>query len=160
MPDLSPFRLIGVTLTNATEVRLDARARARTRSRDLRSVGGQQFFRPVGSPGGPYHLVLGVEDKRLIFEVRLADGQPHGTVILSRTSFRRIIKDYYKSATAILRPFRTSLRRRIEALDMGRRGLHNEGAELLHERLKGKIEMDFDTARGCFTLICVLHLKG
>jgi len=159
MPDLSPFRLIGVTLDERTEVRL-TRELEHEREVAIYDLLEANSFRPVGSPGGPYHLVLGVEDKRLIFEVRLADGQPHGTVILSRTSFRRIIKDYYQVCDSYFKAIPDQPSSRIEALDMGRRGLHNEGAELLHERLKGKIEMDFDTARRLFTLICVLHLKG
>jgi uncharacterized protein (UPF0262 family) len=118
------------------------------------------FFRPIGSPGGPYNLVLGVEQNRLVFNIKLLDGEQHGKLILSLTPFRRVIKDYFEQCDSYFKAIPDQPSSRIEALDMGRRGLHDEGAAILVERLKGKIEVDFDTARRLFTLICVLHLKG
>ena len=159
MPDLSPFRLIGVTLDERTEVRL-TRELEHEREVAIYDLLEANSFRPVGSPGGPYHLVLGIEDKRLVFEIRLADGQAHGIVILSRATFRHLIRNYFEVCESYFKAIPNQPSNRIEALDMGRRSLHNEGAELLHERLKGKIEVDVDTARRLFTLICVLHLKG
>jgi len=117
-------------------------------------------FKPVGSRGGPYKLVLGIEERRLIFDIRLLDGEPHGKLILSLTPFRRVIKDYFLVCDSYFKAIPNQSPSQIEALDMGRRGLHDEGAAILLERLKGKIEVDFDTARRLFTLICVLHLKG
>ena len=117
-------------------------------------------FAPRGSGGGPYRLMLGVEENRLVFDIRLDNGEPHGRVMLSLTPFRRVIKDYFLVCESYFRAIRTSPTHQIEALDMGRRGVHDEGSTLLRERLKGKIEIDFDTARRLFTLLCVLHLRG
>jgi uncharacterized protein (UPF0262 family) len=117
-------------------------------------------FKPAGSAGGPYRLVLGIEENRLVFDIHLDDDSTHGKVMLSLTPLRRVIKDYFLICDSYFRAIRTAPPSQIEALDMARRGSHNEGSELLQERLKGKIEVDFDTARRLFTLICVLHLKG
>ena len=117
-------------------------------------------FEPVGSPGGPYELVLGVSENRLVFDIRLQGGTPHGKVLLSLTPFRRIVKDYFLVCESYFKAIRNAPPSQIEALDMGRRGLHDEGSTLLKDRLEGKIAVDFDTARRLFTLICVLHLKG
>ncbi|MGC9953663.1 MAG: UPF0262 family protein [Rhizomicrobium sp.] len=160
MSEPAPFHLCGVTLDERTLVR---RTREIEHERDiaLYDLLEVNSFRPVGSRGGPYRLVLGVEDNRLTFDIRLADGEAHGKVMLSLTPFRRIIKDHFLVCESYFKAIGGSqTAAQIEALDMGRRGLHDEGAELLRERLKGKIEIDFDTARRLFTLICVLHLKG
>jgi uncharacterized protein (UPF0262 family) len=117
-------------------------------------------FTPAGSPGGPYRLVLGVSENRLVFDVRLENDEPHGRIMLSLTPLRRVIKDYFIVCESYFKAIRNAPPSQIEALDMGRRGLHNEGSTLLQARLKGKIEVDFDTARRLFTLLCVLHLKG
>jgi uncharacterized protein (UPF0262 family) len=115
-------------------------------------------FRPQGSPGGPYDLKLGIVENRLTFDIRVG-GEEHVKVVLSLTPFRRVVKDYFMICESYFNAVR-SAPAQIEAIDMGRRGIHNEGAEILKERLKGKIDMDGDTARRLFTLICVLHLKG
>lgn len=117
-------------------------------------------FRPRGSSGGPYHLVLGIAESRLVFDIRLADGSRHGRVQLSLTPFRRVVKDYLGICQSYYAALRGSPPARIETIDMGRRGLHDEGSHLLRERLKGKIDVDFETARRLFTLICALHLKA
>ncbi|HVZ91786.1 MAG TPA: UPF0262 family protein [Rhizomicrobium sp.] len=117
-------------------------------------------FAPAGSDGGPYHLVLGVEENRLVFDILLQDKTAHGKVTLSLTPMRKAIKDYFLICDSYYKAIRAAPPSQIEALDMARRSSHNEGSELLMERLKGKIEVDFDTARRLFTLICVLHLKG
>ena len=121
---------------------------------DLRE---QNYFRPCGSEGGPYRLHLAVEDGRLVFDIQTEDGSAHGRIILSMTPFRRIIKDYFMVCESYYEAIKTASPSQIEAIDMGRRALHNEGSELLAERLKGKVEIDFDTARRLFTLICALH---
>jgi len=118
------------------------------------------YFRPIGSHGGPYHLQLGVEENRLVFEIRLEDGSYHGKILLSLTPLRKIVKDYFTVCESYFDAIRTATPQQIEAIDMGRRSLHNEGSELLRQRLAGKIDVDLDTARRLFTLICVLHLKG
>ncbi|PKQ08785.1 MAG: hypothetical protein CVT73_05860 [Alphaproteobacteria bacterium HGW-Alphaproteobacteria-12] len=120
----------------------------------------ENSFTPVGSDGGPYVLHLSIEENRLVFDIRLESGDLHGKMLLSLTPFRRIIKDYFMICESYYDAIKTAAPAQIEAIDMGRRGLHNEGSELLKERLAGKIGMDFDTARRLFTLICVLHIKG
>ncbi|MEQ8266576.1 MAG: UPF0262 family protein [Parvibaculum sp.] len=120
----------------------------------------ENHFAPVGSDGGPYVLHLAIEENRLVFDIRLEPAEPHGKVLLSLTPFRKLIKDYFMICESYYDAIKTAAPAQIEAIDMGRRGLHNEGSELLKERLAGKIDMDFDTARRLFTLICVLHIKG
>ncbi len=117
-------------------------------------------FAPRGSDGGPYHLRLRIEENRLVFDVRIEEDIEHGQVIISLTPFRRIVKDYFMVCETYFDAIKTAAPSQIEAIDMGRRGLHNEGSEILRERLNGKVEIDFDTARRLFTLICVLHIKG
>jgi uncharacterized protein (UPF0262 family) len=117
-------------------------------------------FSPAGHDGGPYALYLGIVENRLVFDVRLTDGLPVIAHYLSLTPLRRIVKDYFMVCDSYYKAIRTASPSQIEAIDMGRRGLHNEGSELLMERLKDKITVDMDTARRLFTLICVLHWKG
>lgn len=117
-------------------------------------------FTPETSPGGPYALTLAIIESRLVFDIALEDGTQHGRVILSLSPFRKIIKDYFMICESYYAAVRDARPSAVEALDMGRRGLHNEGAHLLTDRLKGKIGVDFGTARRLFTLICALHWKG
>lgn len=118
-------------------------------------------FQPVGDDrGGPYRLRLSLADSRLVFTVTREDGSDVVTHILSLTPFRRIVKDYFMICESYYEAIRTSTPSQIEAIDMGRRGLHNEGSQTLKERLAGKLEVDFDTARRLFTLVCVLHWRG
>ena len=117
-------------------------------------------FAPVGHDGGPYWLHLAVVSNRLVFEVRTADESAVVTHHLSLTPLKRIVKDYFMICDSYYAAIRTSTPSQIEAIDMGRRALHNEGSELLMERLKNKIHVDFDTARHLFTLVTVLHWKG
>ncbi len=121
----------------------------------------ENSFRPVTDTGeGPYKLKLSLQESRLIFAVTRENGEPVVTHILSLTPFRRIVKDYYMICESYYDAIRTSSPSQIEAIDMGRRGLHNEGSQTLMDRLAGKIEVDFDTARRLFTLVCVLHWRG
>jgi uncharacterized protein (UPF0262 family) len=117
-------------------------------------------FAPVDHDGGPYMLHLSISENRLVFDIRREDGTPLMAHLLSLTLLRRIVKDYFLICDSYYKAIRTATPSQIEAIDMGRRGLHNEGSELLVERLKDKIEVDFDTARRLFTLICALHWKG
>lgn len=117
-------------------------------------------FAPVDHDGGPYALHLSITENRLVFDIRREDGTPLMAHLLSLTPFRKIVKDYFMICDSYYKAIRTATPTQIEAIDMGRRGLHNEGSELLKERLKEKIDVDFDTARRLFTLICVLHWKG
>lgn len=121
----------------------------------------ENYFQPEGdSVGGPYKLKLSLAESRLVFSVMREDSTPVITHILSLTPFRRVIKDYFLICESYYEAIRTSTPSQIEAIDMGRRGIHNEGSETLRERLAGKITVDFDTARRLFTLICVLHWRG
>ena len=121
----------------------------------------ENTFSAVGDEaGGPYKLKLSMMDGRLVLSVTREDASPVITHILSLTPFRRIIKDYYMICESYYDAIRTSSLSQIEAIDMGRRGLHNEGSQTLMDRLNGKISVDFDTARRLFTLVCVLHWRG
>ena len=117
-------------------------------------------FQLVGGEPGPYKLHIGIFEQRLVFSVHAADDRKLRDIVLSLTPFRRILKDYFLICESYYAAIRHATPSRIEAIDMGRRGLHNEAAELLIERLEGKLEVDFDTARRLFTLISALHWKG
>lgn len=121
----------------------------------------ENSFAPVNDEGaGPYRLKLSLVDSRLVFAITREGGEAVVTHILSLTPFRRIVKDYYMICESYYAAIRSSTPSQIEAIDMGRRGLHNEGSQTLKDRLSGKIEIDFDTARRLFTLVCVLHWRG
>lgn len=109
---------------------------------------------------GPYRLTLRVEEGRLAFDVLREDGAPLESVILALGRFRRLIREYFAICDSYYQAIKTSTAQQIETVDMARRAIHNQGAELLKERLEGKIDVDFDTSRRLFTLICVLHIKG
>lgn len=120
-------------------------------------------FWPVGhEPSGrpDYKLRLSVVDGRLIFAISDDSGTDVSTHILSLSPFRRSVRDYYQICESYYEAIRSSSPAQIEAIDMARRGLHDEGSQTLQDRLAGKIAIDFDTARRLFTLICVLHWKG
>jgi uncharacterized protein (UPF0262 family) len=120
----------------------------------------ENYFAPVGDDGGPYNLHLAIAENRLLFDIRSEADQQIATVTLPLLPFRRIVRDYFAVCESYYEAIKTASPSKIEAIDMGRRGLHNEGSELLRDRLDGKIEVDFDTARRLFTLICVLHIRG
>lgn len=109
---------------------------------------------------GPYRVLLSVEEGRLVIQIKREDDSPLETLILGLARFRRPIRDYFAICDSYFQAIRQSTPAQIETVDMARRGIHNEAAELLKERLQGKIEIDFDTARRLFTLICVLHIKA
>ena len=109
---------------------------------------------------GPFALHLSITGARLAFDISRAEGTPVVAHLLSLTPLRRVVKDYYTVCDSYYAAIRTATPDRIEALDMGRRALHDEGSNLLMERLSRKVKLDFDTARRLFTLICVLHWKG
>ena len=120
----------------------------------------QNTFAPVGIEHGPFRLHLSITGNRLMLEIRHADHSPAMAHLLSLSPLRRIVKDYYMVCDSYYQAIRAATPDRIEALDMGRRALHDEGSVLLSERLKQKVEIDVETARRLFTLICVLHWKG
>ena len=118
------------------------------------------FSLPADELGGPYRLKLSLVEQRLVFAIARDNGEPVITHILSLTPFRRIVKDYYMICESYYEAIRSATPSQIESIDMGRRGLHNEGSQTLMDRLSGKIDLDFDTARRLFTLVCVLHWRG
>ncbi|MCT2401669.1 UPF0262 family protein [Novosphingobium mangrovi (ex Huang et al. 2023)] len=109
---------------------------------------------------GPYRLKLSVRDGRLHLEIDNEDGEPLETLVLGLARFRRPIREYFAICESYYQAIRKSTPQEIETIDMARRGIHNEAAEMLLERLEGKIETNFPTARRLFTLICVLHIRG
>ncbi|MHA6766618.1 UPF0262 family protein [Sphingobium ummariense] len=109
---------------------------------------------------GPYRVLLRVEEGRLVIEIRREDDSPLEAVILALGRFRRSIREYFAICDSYYQAISNASPQQIETVDMARRGIHNQAAEMLMERLEGKIELDFDTARRLFTLICVLHIKG
>ena len=114
--------------------------------------------RPV--PQGPYHLGLSIRDKRLVFDVNTESAEKAAEFHLSLGPFRQVVKDYFQICESYFEAVKNSAPSQIETIDMARRGIHNEGSRVLQERLEGKAEIDTDTARRLFTLICVLHYGG
>ncbi|MEX3006947.1 UPF0262 family protein [Hoeflea sp. TYP-13] len=158
MADGSAFRLSEVTLD-------DSIGRSTPDVEHERAVAifdliEENSFEPVGHNGGPYKLLLSLVDSKLVFTITLENGDAVATHILSLTPFRRIVKDYFMICESYYEAIRSSTPSQIEAIDMGRRGIHNEGSQTLMDRLNGKIAIDFDTARRLFTLVCVLHWRG
>ncbi len=126
----------------------------------LRDLKRESHFKPVHDDHGPYALSLSVEEGRLVFRMQNAQGRDLPMLVLSLKPYKRLIKDYFMIVRSYDEAMREGKPSRIEAIDMGRRGLHNEGAECLMERLEDKITMDMNTARRLFTLICVLHAQN
>jgi uncharacterized protein (UPF0262 family) len=160
---MGDFRISKVELDDATILRRNADIEQERRVAIFDLI-EDNVFKPLRDFGdsyaGPYHLKLSVEEGRLIFDVRRDDGTAFETLVLSLGRFRRIVKDYFAICDSYYQAIRKASAAEIETIDMARRGVHNEAAELLMERLDGKIETDFATARRLFTLICVLHIKG
>ncbi len=112
------------------------------------------------TPDGPYNVLLAIRDKRLVFEITSENDQPAAEFHLSLGPFRQVVKDYFQICESYFDAVKTLPPSQIETIDMARRGIHNEGARVLQERLEGKAIVDTDTARRLFTLICVLHFGG
>lgn len=112
------------------------------------------------APSGPYRLLLAIRDRLLVFDVQTESEEPAVEFRLSLGPFRQVVKDYYQICESYFDAVKRLPPAQIEAIDMARRGIHNEGARILQERLDGKAELDIDTARRLFTLICVLHFGG
>lgn len=159
MTEPNSFRIATVDLDESAMVR---RTREIEQERDIAiyDLLDNNTFAPAGSSGGPYRLLLCMEDSRLVFDIRPETDEAQNRISLSLTPFRRIIKDYFLVCDSYFKAIRNAPRAQIESLDMGRRGLHDEASHLLREKLEGKIAVDFETARRLFTLICVLHLRG
>ncbi len=152
-------RIVDITLDERTVVRRNADIE-HERKVAIFDLLEENSFGLVEGPAGPYALHLGIEENRLALDVRSEDGGHFEKVVLPLSPFRRIVREYFVVCESYFQAIKTASPSRIEAIDMGRRGLHDEGSALLQERLAGKVEMDFDTARRLFTLVCVLHIKG
>jgi uncharacterized protein (UPF0262 family) len=153
-------RLFDVRLdeTSLTAASADAEHDRRVAIFDLLE---SNLFILEGIDEGPYALTIAVqEQRRLALDISNRQGQPVRAVILALSSFRQIVKDYFMICDSYYEAIRKSTPMQIEAIDMARRGLHNEAAELLQERLAGKVKIDHDTARRLFTLICALHARA
>lgn len=109
---------------------------------------------------GPYRLALSIRERRLVFDVQTEDKTPAGEFHLSLGPFRQVVKDYFQICESYFDAVKMLPPSQIETIDMARRGIHNEGARVLQERLEGKADVDNDTSRRLFTLICVLHFGG
>ena len=152
-------RLVAVTLDEATIGRSnpDIEHERQVAIYDLLE---QNSFQPSDHADGPYALHLSITGNRLVFDIRTEGGEPVVAHLLSLSPLRRIVKDYYTICDSYYQAIRTATPDKIEAIDMGRRSIHNDGSRILMERLKDKVRIDIDTARRLFTLICVLHWKG
>ncbi len=114
----------------------------------------------IAEAHGPYKLNLSITEGRLVFDIRNEKGDPVHAFHLSLSTFRQVIKDYFQICDSYYSAVKSLPPAQIEAIDMGRRGIHNEGARILLDRLRGKVDTDMDTARRLFTLIAALHFKG
>lgn len=152
-------RLVEVTLDQASIGRNNAEVE-HERDVAIFDLLEKNSFALEGHDAGPYTLHLSLADNRLVFTVGDTDRAPIQHVMLSLSPFRRLVKDYFLICESYYQAIKTQPASKIEAIDMGRRGLHDEGSQLLMERLKGKIAIDLATARRLFTLLCALHWKG
>ena len=130
------------------------------RAAAVRDLVADNVFDPVADAGAAFRLRLSVADGKLVLDIADEDGAPLARHILSLTPLRRVVKDYFLICEAYNRAVHGDTPVHIEAIDVGRRGLHNEGAEILRERLSGRVSVDFPTARRLFTLVCALYWKG
>jgi len=152
-------RIAKITLDEKTVVRRNADIE-HERAVAIFDLLEENSFVPVAGYDGPFHLDLGIEDSRLVLDIRGADEVSRERIVLSLAPFRGIVKDYFLICESYFAAIKRASTMQIEAIDMGRRGLHNEGSELLRERLAGKVALDLNTARRLFTLVCVLHIRG
>ncbi len=156
-------RLIAVTLDERTIVWRNADVEQERRVAIFDLLEGNHFAPVTDYPGdypGPYKVTMRLEEGRLAMDVRRADDGALETIVMPLSPLRRIVRDYFAICDSYYQAIRESSPSQIETVDMARRGIHNEAAEILQERLNAKVMVDFDTARRLFTLICVLHIKG
>jgi uncharacterized protein (UPF0262 family) len=156
-PDQS--RIVRIVLEGLPRIRLSAQVEQERRAA-LYDLIEDNCFRLTGGPAGPYVLGLSLEGDRLILDVGDEGERPLARVGVPLVELRRLIKDYFLILDSYFHAIRTMSPSRIEAIDMGRRGLHDEGADILQEQLKPKVAVDRATARRLFTLLCVLHIRG
>jgi uncharacterized protein (UPF0262 family) len=160
---MADHRLIHIELDEQTIIWRNADIEQERRIAIFDLLEGNHFkpLRPrADSYEGPYRLTLRVEEGRLALEIFSADESHLESIILALGRFRRPIRDYFAICDSYFQAIRQSTPQQIETVDMARRGVHNEASEMLKTALEGKIDVDFDTARRLFTLICVLHIRG
>ena len=159
---MTDHRIIDVKLDERTIIWRNADVEQERRVAIFDLLEGNSFKPLTEYPGGyagPYKLVLRVEEGRLAMELATRDDVPLETIVLPLSPFRRIVRDYFAICDSYYKAIRAATPSQIETIDMARRGIHNDAADLLIERLAAKVEVDFDTARRLFTLICVLHIR-
>ena len=154
-----PGDIINISLDETSIVRRNADIEHERKVAMFDLIEDNEFALTSGKTS-PYDVILKLEENRLVLDIRNEGGDPLEEIKLQVTPFRRIIKDYFIVCESYFSAIKTASPSQIEAIDMGRRGLHNEGSELLRDRLNGQVTMDFDTARRLFTLVCVLHIRG
>jgi uncharacterized protein (UPF0262 family) len=156
----TPSRLVAVELEEAS-IGANALEVEHERKVAIFDLLEENHFELINGPAGPYKLRIGIVEHRLAFAITAGEAaEPAATFLLSLNPFRRVVKDYFLVCENYFDAIKTAPPSRIEALDMGRRGLHDEGSKLLLERLDGKVIMDVPTSRRLFTLLCALHWKG
>lgn len=158
MPD-PDRRIVKITLDERSVVRRNADVE-HERAVAIFDLLEENSFAPIGGAPGPFHLHLGIEENRLVLDIRSTAEEPVDRVLVQLTPFRGVVKDYFLVCETYYQAIRTASPSRIEAIDMGRRALHNEGSELLRERLADRVTVDLNTARRLFTLLCVLHIRA
>ncbi|HCI46730.1 MAG TPA: hypothetical protein DFI00_05505 [Rhodospirillaceae bacterium] len=160
MTDDPKYKIVSVDLDERTVVRRNAEIE-HERAVAIFDLLENNYFKPVSLPEGPYAIDLSVEENRLNLVVRNQDKSAElGKLVIQLRAFRRIIRDYFLICESYYTAIKDSSLSQIEAIDMGRRGLHNEGADLLKETLAAEVAVDGQTARRLFTLLCVLHIRG
>ncbi len=152
-------RIARVTLDERSVVRRSAEVE-HERAVAIYDLIEENRFALIDGPLGPYSLRLSIEENRLVLDIRSELEDPLFKLVLSLSPFRKIVRDYFAICESYFEAIRKASPSQIEAIDMGRRGLHNEGADLLRERLAGKVDLDPNTARRLFTLVCVLHIRA
>ena len=160
---MTEHRLIDIQLDESTVVRwsADIEHERRIAIYDLLEENSFRLLKSHDeSYGGPYTLLLSIIEGRLGFDIGDGDKNPLFSFRLAMSPFRRIIREYFAICDSYYEAIKSASPSQIEAIDMGRRGIHNQGSELLQERLADKVDIDHQTARRLFTLVCVLHLKG
>jgi uncharacterized protein (UPF0262 family) len=155
----SKSRLVGITLDEKSTATTNQNIE-HEREVAIFDILEDNSFAVEGRDDGPYTLNLGIVEDRLVFDIRNQGGANIVTHMLSLTPLKRIMRDYFLICESYYEAIRSAPPSRIQAIDMGRRGLHDEGSRTLQERLAGKLAIDLDTARRLFTLICALHWKG
>ena len=156
---IDPHRIAQITLDERTVIRrsADIEHERRVAIYDLLEANS---FQPVGEFQGPYHVLLGMEENRLALDINDLSDTPLTRILLPLTPFRRIIRDYFTICESYFQAIKSASPSKIEAIDMGRRGLHNEGSNLLRERLDGRVVLDNETARRLFTLVCIIQIRS